>query len=72
MKWSQVDWILAGSVVWIGARYLESFFEMQFASAAVVIEAIGDVGVLLDFAQSNAGADRVNGPGFGEVCLAGL
>ena len=50
----------------------QSLFEMQFPPASVVIQAIGDVGVLLDFAQSDAGADRVNRARFGEERVARL
>jgi hypothetical protein len=49
----------------------EGFVEVEFAGAAVVVEAVGDVGDLLDFAEDEAGADGVDGSGGDEERLAG-
>ena len=46
--------------------------EMQFARAAVVVEPIGDIGMLLHFAQSQACANGVNRSGGNEECVAGF
>src|SRR5512133_962511 len=44
---------------------------VQLARAPVVVQAVGDVAVLLDLAEDDAGSDRVHGMGGGEVGLAG-
>src|ERR1700676_2250039 len=44
--------------------HLDGFVQMQFPGPAIVVEAVGDVGVLLDFAQresSSNGVDRACG-----------
>ena len=43
------------------ARDRDRLVEMQLARPAVVVKAVGDVGILLDLDQAQPGADRVNG-----------
>ena len=45
------DWKLRAPSYGSVLRYIKSLFEVQLTAAAVVVEAIGDVGVLLDFAE---------------------
>ena len=53
-------------------RNLHGLVQMQFARAAVVVEPIGDVGVLLDFTQREPAADGVNCAGGDEKSVARL
>ena len=61
-----------GSRMPASVRHLHAFIQMQFARPAVVIEAVGHVGVLLDLAEHDAGADGVHRMRRSEVRLAGL
>ena len=45
------------------ANGLQAIFQMQFAGAAVIVQAIGHVGVLLRLQHHDAGKNRVNGAG---------
>ena len=56
--------------------YLQCFFDVQVArlalrvAAIVIVDAIGDVRVLLDFAEDEAAADGVRGAGGNEDGIA--
>src|SRR6476469_10374565 len=52
------------------ARYLDAIVEVQLARAAVVVEAVGEVDVLLEFQQRYAAADCVDGAGRHEEQVA--
>src|SRR5262245_37441165 len=50
----------------------DAVFKMQFTRAAVVVEPVGDVGGLLNFAESQATADGVDCSGGYEKSVAGI
>jgi hypothetical protein len=50
----------------------EGLFEVEFAGAAVVVEAVGGIGELLDFAEGDTGADGVDGTGRDKDSIAGV
>ena len=50
----------------------EGLFEVEFAGAAVVVEAVGGIGKLLDLAKDDPGAEGVDGAGGDEDGVAGL
>ena len=53
------------------ARDSDAVVEMQLARAAVVVEPVGHVGILLEFEQRNAPADRVDRAGRDHEEVAG-
>src|SRR5258708_36040366 len=48
----------------------QAFIEMQLARAAIIVQPVGDVGILLDLAEGDPGADGVNRARWNEVGLA--
>jgi hypothetical protein len=56
----------------LGAQGFEAEVNVQLAVAAVVVEAVGEVGLLLTFEEDDAGADGVDGAGVDEDEVAGF
>src|SRR5437773_5511884 len=48
----------------------QAFIDMQLARAAIIVQPVSDVGILLDLAQCDPGADGVNRARWNEVGLA--
>ncbi len=64
------------SALFAKPNHIEGFFDVQLAGAAlriapvVIIDTVGEVGVLLNFAEHQSGADRVRRASWNENGVA--
>ncbi len=70
--WQSIGSITDLGVAGSGDGNLDGLVQVQFARAAVIVQPIRDIGMLLDFAQSKSTADGVNRAGGNEESIAGL
>ncbi len=71
MKWGQTTFAAPRAVSGPSRLTAKALIQMQLAPAAVIVKAISNIGMLLDFADRQPGADRVHRPGGNEKSVAG-